>query len=63
MRAMRALLMVCGQLIDEAEPIHLQHEEPDEMVVQVVSIEELRWALVAAEKELAEHDAGKKQHL
>jgi len=52
MQAIKRLLLVCGQLIDEAEPIHVQHEAPDEMVVQMVSIEDLRWALVDAEKEL-----------
>lgn len=56
--AIKGLMRVCGLLIDEAEPIHLQHEEPDEMVVQMVSIEDLRWALIAAEKELAVIEAG-----
>lgn len=57
MQAIKKLFRVCGLLIDEAEPIHLQHEDPDEMVVQMVSIEELRWALVEAEKALAEIEA------
>lgn len=48
-----ALVRVVGLLIDEAEPIHVQHQEPDEMVVQITSIEDLRWAVIAAEQELA----------
>lgn len=50
--AVRGLVRVVCLLIDEAEPIHLQHQEPDEMVVQMTSIEDLRWAVIAAEKEL-----------
>ena len=48
------LVRVAGLIIDEAEPIHVQHQEPDEMVVQLVSIEDLRWAVVAAEKALTD---------
>lgn len=51
--AVRRLVRVVCLLIDEAEPIHVQHQAPDEMVVQMTSIEELRWAVVSAEQELA----------
>lgn len=50
--AVRQLVRVVCLLIDEAEPIHVQHQEPDEMVVQMTSIEDLRWAVIAAEQEL-----------
>ena len=53
LKAVLGLVRVVGLLIDEAEPIHVQHQEPDEMVVQVTSIEDLRWAVIAAEQELA----------
>lgn len=58
-QAIKQLFRVCGLLIDEAEPICLQHHEPDEMVVQVTSIEDLRWALIAAEKELSGIEEGR----
>lgn len=53
LKAVMALVRVVGLLIDEAGPIHVQHQEPDEMVVQITSIEDLRWAVIAAEQELA----------
>lgn len=46
------LVRVAGLIIDEAEPIHVQHQEPDEMVLQITSIEDLRWAVMAVESAL-----------